>query len=437
MFSSDSSLFKAASLAAFALTASGASVPTNTDLWKVPERIPQFAPRLQWKDIPGNAVKVDVASDDGRKFSHYPFLFNGGGTFYLLFSASKNDVDGMGQDVRIATSSDGLTWSKPTVAFPPALLPNQTSVEDSKHWCDRGIPQRALQPLTIAILPGSDESSIQAYAVAQSSDNICPGSYQSAGRIARAIDLNGGGLFAGDPCWIETNDYTGAHEWAETVYGTQYHMNVCDNKDAINAAINAPQNLGAQATNLFNTPITASDKEHDVSYPTQAVWVQTSAESYWQRFWSDVPLESSTSSAWVEYSTDSNGKNWFPFANSGSGILKTNIYQVAEKAHFGSIQGGQQTRYYVSNAGLNFESDQILLTLATSKGDDLAFREIGIVRGGDASKDVSSGTRPPVHSGVPGFYWPSAAEMGQQLAVAYSENRETIWVSVLNITDLP
>ncbi|KAF2207024.1 hypothetical protein CERZMDRAFT_115383 [Cercospora zeae-maydis SCOH1-5] len=425
MFSSQSTLLKAASLAAMALTASGASVPTNTDLWK-------------WQDIPGNEVKVDVASDDGRKFSHYPFIYNAGGTLYLLFSASKSDVDGMGQDVRIARSNDGgLTWSKPTVAFPPALLPNQTSVEDSKYWCDRGIPQRALQPLTIAILPSGDESSFQAYAVAQSSDNICPGSYQSAGRIARELDVHGSGLFVGDPCWIETNDYTGAHEWAETVYGTKYRMNVCDNKDAINAAINSPQNLGPVATDLFNTPILASDKKHNVSYPTKAVWVETSNNAYWQRFWTDVSLENSTNSAWVEYSTDSKGKNWFPSTISGSGILETDIYQVGEKAHYGSISGSEQTRYYVSNAGMNFESNQNLLTLATSRGDDLAFKKIGIVRGGDASKHVSKGTRPPVYSSVPGFYWPSAAQVGQQLAVAYSENRKTIWVSVLNITDLP
>ena len=116
---------------------------------------------------------------------------------------------------------------------------------------------------------------------------------------------------------------------------------------------------------------------------------------------------------------------------------QTNIYQEAEKAHFGSFEGSTQLRYYVSNAGMNVELDQTLLTVAMSRGDDPAFNKIGIVRGGDAGKQVPAGTRPAVHSGVPGFYWPSGTQVGDKLAIAYSENRETIWVSVLKESDLP
>ncbi|KAI5357813.1 putative glycosyl hydrolase, five-bladed beta-propellor domain superfamily [Septoria linicola] len=439
MLTADNLLFKVASLAALALTASCADVPSDNNLWKVPARLKDGSQELAWQQLPANgAVKVDVASADGRKFSHYPFIYNVGGTLYLLFSASANDVDGMGQDVRIASSTDaGITWTKPEVAFPSALLPNQTSVEDSKSYCDQGIPQRALQPLTIAFLPGGDEGSFQVFAVAQSSDNICPGYFQSAGRIARELDVRGSGLFKGDPCWIETNDYTGAHEWAETVYGTQYQMKVCDNKDVINAAISQPDNLGPVATELFNAPIIASDGQHNVSYPTKAEWVGAYDDGYWQRFWSDVSVRNTTGSAWVEYSTDKDGKNWYPATTSGSAIRETNIYQVAEKAHYGAFSGSEQLRYYVSNAGMNDKLDQIILTVATSRGDDPAFNGIGIVRGGDAGSEVSAGTRPAVHSGLPGFYWPSAAEVGDKLAIAYSENRQAIWVSVLNMTDLP
>ncbi|EME48216.1 hypothetical protein DOTSEDRAFT_69981 [Dothistroma septosporum NZE10] len=431
-------IIKAVSLGAFALSASCIAVPSSNNLWKVPSRLDSSG-QLSWKQLPAQAVKVDTASDDGRTFSHYPFIYNVGGTLYLLFSASAKDVDGMGQDVRIASSDDaGVTWTKPRVAFPSALLPNQTAIEDSEYWCSRGIPQRALQPLTITFLPGGDEGSTQVFAVAQSSDNVCPGSYQSAGRIARELDVHGSGLFKGDPCWIETNDYTGSHQWAETVYGTNYSMKVCDQKDVINAAINEPDNLGPVATQLLNAPLIAADGKHNVSYPTKAVWHDDGSDSagYWQRFWADVSVANATGEAWVEYSTDKDGKNWYPATTSGSQIYRTNITQ-AGKAHFGAFSSSPQLRYLVSNTGMTARSNQELLTVATSRGDDPAFYSIGIVRGGDASKEVSSGSRPEFNGGVPGFYWPSAAEVGSQLAIAYSEDRQVIWVSVLQESDLP
>ena len=427
-------LFIFASLAALATCA---TIPTDNALWKVPPRQNDGADELTWQQLSASTVKVDVASDDGRTFSHYPFIYNVGGTLYLLFSASVADVDGMGQDVRIAKSNDaGVTWTKPEAAFPPALLPDQTDVKTSQFWCDQGTPQRALQPLTIVFLPSSDESST-VYAVAQSSDNICPGHFESAGRIARQLDTTGSDLFKGDPCWIETNDYTGAHQWAETIYGTQYGMKVCDQKDAIIAAINKPDNLGPVATDLYNAPIIAGDGKHNVSYPTKAVRHGTSDDGYWQRFWSDVSVANTTGSAWVEYSLDKEPTNWFPYTTDGSAIQETNIYQEASKAHFGAFTGTEQLRYYVSNGGMNAELNQIILTVATSRGEDPAFHNIGIVRGGDAGGEVAAGTRPVPSSGVPGFYWPSAAEVGDKLAVAYSENRQVIWVSVLQMGDLP
>ncbi|KAK4634715.1 hypothetical protein CLAFUW4_00280 [Fulvia fulva] len=436
MLASNSFTIKAIAFGALALTAS-AAVPTDNKLWKVPARIEGDSLELAWQQLPVKSVKVDTAWHDGRTFSYYPFIYNFGGTLYLLFSASAKDIDGMGQEVRISSSNDaGITWSKPEVAFPAALLPNQTTVKNSKYYCDGGIPQRALQPLTITSLPGG---SFQVFAVAQSSDNICPGYFQSAGRIARELNVHGSGtgLFMGDPCWIETNDYTGAHEWAETVYGTQYGMKVCEQKDVINTAVNEPDSLGPVATQLFNSPIIASDGQHNVTYPTKAVWHNSpDGSGYWQRFWQDASVRNNTGSAWVEYSTDRDGKNWFPATDSGSQIHETNIYQEGEKAHFGAFESTEQLRYYVSNGGMTKALDQELLTIATSRGDDPAFHKIGIVRGGNAGKKVARGTR-GLAPGVPGFYWPSAAEVGDKLAIAYSENRQVIWVSVIEEAKLP
>jgi hypothetical protein len=434
------SAFAACALAAPATSPNlSKRVSGPTDLWKVPTRLDPNDPKsLAWEQVNLVEDTIDTAADDGRLFSYYPATYNAGGSVYVMFSGSSKDIDGMGQDVRIsARTNDG--WSKPEIAFPPALLPNQTTVETSEYYCNRGIPQRALQPLTI-VYTGGGESSPTYYAVAQSSDNICPGSYQSAGRVARLINTGGDpatGLFAGEPCWIEFNDYTGAHQWAETVYGTKYQMKVCKDKDAINAALAKPESVPAQATSLFNSPLVAADGKHNVSYPTNAVWIgDSSTDGRYMRFWADVSMKNITGNAFVEYSDDQDGKNWFPAKDDGSKIEQTNIYS-SWKAWFGSSDGQEQTRVYISNSGMSADSSQVILTVATSRGSDLAFHKIGVIRGGDASKSVPKGTRGPSNTDLPGFYWPSASFSGDELLVAYSENKAAIHIATIKLSDLP
>jgi hypothetical protein len=413
------------------------STPSN--LWKVPSRIdPQNPHKLAWPQINATKVTIEKAANDSRRFSYYPTIYNAGGIPYLLFSSAEKDIDGMGQDVWISYQT-GDSWSKPEIAFPAALLSNQTTIETSEYYCKRGIPQRALQPLSI-VYAGGGESSPKYYAVAQSSDNICPGSYQSAGRLARRVNIgNFAGnseTFAGEPCWIETNDYTGAHWWAETIYGTKYRMDVCEDRDAINAALAKPENVPAQATALFNSPIIAADGKHSVVYPTEAVWVKDILKDVrYMRFWADVSAKNATGTAFVEYTNDEDGKNWFPATTDGSKIHETNIYSSNKAWYGGNSQG--TLRVYISNSGMNADSSQELLTLATSRGSDLDFTKIGVLRGGDASKSVPKGTRGGSSTDVPGFYWPSACFQGDRMLVAYSENKASIQVSTIQLSNLP
>ena len=430
-------------LAACALAAPTASSKScdqtsyATNIWQVPARYdPKNPKQLAWKDIKLSDSVIDTASEDGNLFSYYPATYNAGGSVYVLFSGAPKDIDGMGQDVRIAFRN-GKGWSKPEIAFPAALLPNQTTVETSDYYCKHGIPQRALQALSI-VYAGGDEGSAKYYAVAQSSDNVCPGSFQSAGRIARLLNTGGDpayGTFKGDPCWIETNDYTGSHEWAETVYGTKYKMKVCEDKKAINAALAKPEDVPAQATSLFNTPIIAADGKHNVSYPTHAVLVGEDTDNpYYMRFWSDVSTKNKTGDMFVEYSTDTSGKTWFPANTDGSKIEETNIYSSG-KSWYGSSDSSTQTRVFISNGGMSADGSQELLTVATSRGSNVTFLDIGTIRAGQANKTVPKGTRGPTN--VPGFYWPSASFSGDELLVAYSENTASIHVATIKLTDLP
>ncbi|EUC45894.1 hypothetical protein COCMIDRAFT_4933 [Bipolaris oryzae ATCC 44560] len=428
-----------------AWAASALAAPSGVDkrqsngdnLWQVPaRRDPKEPGQDRWTQINSVITPIDKAADDNRKFSYYPFLYNMGGTLFLLFSGAQQDINGMGQDVRLSYSTDGK-WSKPEIAFPAALLPNQTTIKTSEYYCKRGIPQRALQALSIVYI-GGGESDATYYAVAQSSDNVCPGHTESAGRIARKLNRDplSGSTFSGDPCWIETNDYTGSHEWAETVYGTKYHMKVCDDKEKILAALRNPQAVPAQATSLFNAPLIAADGKHNVTYPTNAVYLPgSSGPGRYMRFWADVSLRNKTGNAFVEYTSDLTGNNWFPATEDGSKIQQTNIYS-SNKAWYGSSEGSTQLRVYISNSGMNKDLSQEILTVATSRGDDLAFRNIGILRS-DSQENAPVGTRPSESSDLAGFYWPSAVFQGDQMVVAYSENKANIQVSTIKLANLP
>ncbi|EUC34489.1 hypothetical protein COCCADRAFT_25370 [Bipolaris zeicola 26-R-13] len=428
-----------------ALAASAVAAPSGVvkrqsnedNLWQVPvRRDPKDPSQDRWTQINSVITPIDKAADDNRKFSYYPFLYNMGGTLFLLFSGAPKDVDGMGQDVRISYSTNGK-WSKPEVAFPPALLPNQTTIETSEYYCKRGIPQRALQALSIVYI-GGGESDATYYAVAQSSDNVCPGHFEPAGRLARKLNRDplSGSTFAGEPCWLDFTEYTGDHAWTETVYGEKYKMKVCEDKDKIIAALKNPQAVPAQATSLFNAPVVAADGKHNVSYPTNAIYLPgTSDKGRYMRFWADVSVRNKTGNAFVEYTSDLTGNDWFPATDDGSKIQQTNIYS-SYKAWFGSSEGSVQRRVYISNSGMNKDSSQEILTLATSTGNDLAFRNIGILRS-DSQEKAPVGTRPTEASGIAGFYWPSAVFQGDKLVVAYSENKANIQVSTINFADLP
>ncbi|KAH8648484.1 hypothetical protein BX600DRAFT_484243 [Xylariales sp. PMI_506] len=422
-------LLAAAPLAVFAEPAN------STDFWQVEPPIDYndtlYAGWDQLKVV--KEVEVFTGVLENRTYNHHPALFYLDGTVFLAHSSAPIDEDSMGQDVRVAASKDGgLTWTQSQTVVPAAMLPNQTQAMNFSYWCNLGIAQRAWQPTSFLYLPDHDEL----YTIVQSASIACPANYEAAGRMARLIDKSTG-LPYGDPCWLVKNEYTTLQLYNETIFGTEYGMKDCSRTQEINEALLQPQQVPAWGSWLYNHELYAADDYHNMQEPTHALWIQDSTSpdgGYWQRFWRDISPTNNTLSVWAEFNHTSDGSQWYPSVKKqyGNLIYQTNIPDAKTKQYLGALETGD--RYFISNPRYDATLARQPLTIAMSRGSDQAYRSIGVVRT-NASTVIAPETRDQYKNH--GFSYPTAVQVGDTLLVAYSENKENIWVSVVDIKDLP
>lgn len=440
-----SSIALATTLGALCLIVSAAP-PDPLTLWQVTPEIDYTDPSFAgWEQIPVLAeVEVYNGVAENRTYAHHPELFAVGEKVYLIFSSAPVDEDSHGQDVWISTSDDGgFTWTPSVSLLPAAILPNQTAdVHNYKYWCDRGIAQRAWQALAFVDLPGldDDDAETELYAIGQSGTRWCPGRFASAGRIAQRISLEGEPI--GHPCWLEKNDYTDSQLYAETIYGTEYGMKNCRRACEINRRLVKPNEAPAWSPWLYNTPLYAADDVHRMEEQTHALWHEDSDSptgGYWQRFWRDIsPDEDNTMAVWVEYNQDPEGRGWYPQNKTqyGNQIFQTNIPDARTKQIQGRLEGTEEN-FIISNTKWNATvRERQPLTMALTEKGEQVFKGVGVLRT-DARDDIVPDTRGGVKNNAHGFSYPTAVQVGDTLLVAYSENKENIWVSVVSVDDLP
>ncbi|RBQ84444.1 hypothetical protein VDGD_09860 [Verticillium dahliae] len=386
-------------------------------------------------------VEVYNGQAENRTYAHHPELYAIGDKVFLIYSSAPVDEDSMGQDVWLSTSDDaGLTWTPGTSIMPAALLPNQTELHNFKWWCDRGITQRVWQGLAFVRL---DDGEL--FAIGQSGSRWCPGDgkgggFRSAGRIAVPISLDGEAT--ADPCWIETNEWTEEQLYPETIYGTEFGMKFCKRACEINKHLVQPADAPAWSPWLYNSRFIAGDGAHRMEENTHAVWfndTDSPTGGYWQRFWRDISSEPlNTHNVWIEYNEDPQGRDWYPRRKQeqGNRIFQTNIPDGKTKQWHGKLDGSGD-RYLLSNPRWNPDKpERQPLTLAISRGDGPSFRAVGVLRT-NAPDNWIPDTRGGIKDRAHGYSYPTAIQIGDRLIVSYSENKENIWVSVVDISEFP
>ncbi|KAF1954511.1 hypothetical protein CC80DRAFT_475708 [Byssothecium circinans] len=427
--------------------------PQTLALPPPPNTIWQVTPPLNHTDalyagIPplplSSQTLVYNGTQTGRTYAHHPSLYHSGGggggaRIFLQYSTSPIDEDSTGQESWLSASTDGgRTWTQGRSILPTALLANQTRVGAANYsfWCAGRVWQRAVHPVAWV----ADENEEILYAVSQVTLRYCwsdtAKGTKGGGRIARRINRDGNPV--GDPCWTEKNHWTDVVRFNETVYGLEYGMKYCEHAAYIERYLKEPETTPAWGSWLYGTKMYAGDGVHDVQEPTHAVWFgdgNATKAGYWQRFWRDISNSTTISNnVWIERTPSPNGEDWYPNIEqqyNNTAILETNIPDVGSKSHYGVLPSG--TTYLIHNPRKNTERYRQPLTIATSRvGDGGRFTGIGVLRT-NASTVMAPDTR-----GLKRLMmsYPSAVLVGGKLVVAYSENKENIWVSIVGVGDL-
>ena len=375
----------------------------------------------------------------GRTYAHHPHLHASadGRTVYLIHSTAAVDEDQMGEETWTSISHDGgRSWSTSRQLLPAALLPNQTSPGNFSYWCGQRAWQRALGALQIVQVGQA------IYGVAQTADYICfdgaNSTRKGAGRIARRIDKHGAP--AGDPCWVSKTNWTDAAQYPRTVYGRRYGMRMCAQARQIGAVLASPAQVPAWSSWIYNNKLYAADGAHDMQENTHALWIEDRGAGrrgggYWQRFWRDISSKNVSGRVWVEYTHDRLGGDWYPktLEQYGNRIYETTIPDDRTKQYLGQLDDGD--RYLVhnprNNASCTSGCERQPLVVSMSRGGDLSYKWAGVVRTNASTNAV------PGKSKNHGFSYPTAVQVGDKLIVAYSENKENIWVSLIDVKDLP
>ncbi|KAG7132433.1 hypothetical protein HYQ46_009492 [Verticillium longisporum] len=138
------------------------------------------------------------------------------------------------------------------------------------------------------------------------------------------------------------------------------------------------------------------------------------------------------------YNEDPQGRDWYPRRKQeqGNRIFQTNIPDGKTKQWHGKLDGSGD-RYLLSNPRWNPDKpERQPLTLAISRGDDPSFRAVGVLRT-NAPDNWIPDTRGGIKDRAHGYSYPTAIQIGDRLIVSYSENKENIWVSVVDISEFP
>lgn len=408
-----------------------------TSYWNVTPPLDYSDPLYAgWAQLNASAeVEVYNGRAAQRTYAHHPQLYSRTGTLdvYLIHSSGLVDEDAMGQQIWFSLSADGgFTWRPSRMVLPSALLPNQTQEGNFSYWCNEGIQQRAVDAL--AILDRED----LLYAVGQTTDFWCAGALGSgnhaAGQYARPLHYNG--TIAGDPCWLRKNNWTDYVLYNETVYGYKYKMQDCPDVEALRSLLEQPQAVPAWSDFVLNNDLYAADGVHSIQENTNAVWMPSAG--VWQRFWRDVTATNNSERVWVEYSTT--GEDWYPLVLEayGNAIYETDIPDAKTKQFLLAVPSDTNasgTRVLISNPRHNTELVRQPLTIATSRGISglEPYTGIGVLRT-NASDAIVPDSRDYKNQG---FSYPSATMVGDNIVVAYSENKENIWISVIRTEELP
>ncbi|KAH7098406.1 hypothetical protein BKA62DRAFT_660715 [Auriculariales sp. MPI-PUGE-AT-0066] len=377
-------------------------------------------------------LQVHGGYDVGRTYAHHAITEFFDDTLYVAWSSGSVDEDQMGQQSWFVKGQLASNWKldvhSSRLMLPSALLSNQTVELNYTYWCQQDIAQRAAQPNAFLKFNGS------VYGVSETWDIQCTNAgtskyTRSAGRFVLPVSDD-----ASTGCWLVQTEWYARHKWNETMVTTV----LCPQpfRSQFAALLDRPHNMPFTHYQLTNAgTYYASDVAHAVQEVTKAVWFNddtSTGAGYWQRFWRDVSGANSLVT-WVEFST--NGLDWLPaVVTSGSnGIIPSNVPDSNTKTFFGAVTIACGPVTYIVHNPQYYPSTRWRQPLSISVAHDRVHFDSEHVIRTNASLTWVPDTRNVKRVGLS---YPHATVAGDELIVAYSENKENIWLTRIPLQSL-
>lgn len=350
---------------------------------------------------------VEIYHADGNTglFSHHSQLLHHQGAFFAAWSNHPNDEDAPGQRVLCSISRDGFHWADPFECFPRMDEPARA-----------GNPGRVLTANGWAVIDGT------AYAIAEvdekigSSGETVPPELsrdrgyrgrRGLGRVARSVGVDGtlGPIF-----WL-------VHDPPPPVEGFTSYPDLTDPAfskpgNQIRRHLSIPLNMPAWDFR-FRTNWTFALDGHGLCEPTvyrrrDGVLVKLSRDlARSRRIYASLSYD--------------DGFNWEP-------ALRTNIPDSPSKSTTGTLSDGRT--FLIGNQVTRLDGARDPLTIALSR-DGRNFDWAAAIRTGAPGVRVAGSAKSP------GFQYPSARVVGDEIWVMYTVGKEDVAVSRVPVSILP
>ena len=340
----------------------------------------------------------------GWTYSHAPMLCYWRNMYYLQYLSNLKEEHNPPSRTMLLTSANGLDWSDPVIVFPEYALPEIK--RDGQVIIPEGMPSVMHQRMGFYVAPNGRLLTIGFYSYCQTPRDG-PNNGQGLGHVVREIypDQTFGPVY-----FVRYNRHAG---WDET--NTRYPFYLSSSDSGFKSACHS-----LLEDKLMTLQWWEMDRSKDGFYPIDPGEDEIKALSYYHR--PDGVVVGLWKSNLAALSTDE-GKSWTPIAKYPS--LKT----CGAKVWGQSTEDGNYALVYNHSASLRNRFPMVVITGA----DGYLFDNMLLVDG-----EVPPMRYQGIHKNVGSQYVRGIAEgngdpPGNDMWVAYSMNKEDIWVARISV----
>ena len=350
-------------------------------------------------------------------YNHHAHVFAENSLVLVSWSNGLVDEDADGQRCRYTISRDGgQTFNQQTILFPSPLAAGQHARAKNNSGLERAMCSEGFLSVNNRL-----------YAIVELYGRGVGLGAVGFGRAGRLVNPSDGNLI-GDVCWIQQSPF--AYLLAATPYDAT-HTPFCADAADLTARLADPPHQPAWSYALMTdtTQVYAADGTQ-LCEPTHSFAIN----DYHCRLWRTC--SGSGRQAAINYAEciplASEGREWFNGTDMTqtqrgleSGVVPTNVADTGSKSFLGYVTLSDRMAVYVIN-NPKTNGQRFPLTIALGDSNGTLYDHILTIR-----TNVTALRYPGLYKNV-GWAYPHAQQLNDRLFVAYSLNKEDVYVTAID-----